>query len=426
MLYSDALNKIMSVPMFQRVGTSAFKPTLEGIEKLVNRLSNPQNSYLTIHIAGTNGKGSIANMLSSVLIESGYRVGCYTSPHLCDYRERVRINGEMVDTDVVADFVSEVEDIVDNHHPSFFEITTALAFYAFKRGEVDIAIIETGVGGLTDSTNIINPILSIITNVSYDHRSLLGDTLQDIAYQKGGIIKPYTPVVIGERDDASDKVFETIAMNLNADIVFAEDRFSVTSNDLNGEVELNGGAYYLNMGLKGSCQHKNIVTLVAAYEELVKAGLNISINHLKLGVNRVCENMNFEGRWQTLFDQPRVICDTGHNYAGVKQVARQLATITEGRLFIVFGVMADKEVNEILELLPKSAQYIYVMAENPRAMCSSELLAEARKLGLDGECYSSVADGYSRALEQAESCDTIFVGGSTFVVADLLLHIKQQ
>ncbi len=421
--YDEALKKIMSVPMFQKVGAAAFAPTLDGINRLVDRLGNPQRCYKTIHIAGTNGKGSVSNMLSSVLMEAGYKVGCYTSPHLIDYRERVMIDGVMVDKEVVAEFTSIVGDIIDKYSPSFFEITTALAFYAFKCELVDIAIIETGLGGLTDSTNIISPVLSVITNISFDHKALLGDSLGAIAEQKGGIIKPLTPVVIGERGEESDEVFNRIASSKKSKIYFAEDYYVVDSFDnISGEITVNKGdeSYYL--GLRGECQRRNFVTLRCVVDALRERGIEISNSKLSDGVANVCKNLSFRGRWQQLSNHPIVICDTAHNRAGIEQIVAHISKMEYERLYLVLGFMEDKEVEDILSIMPRDAKFIFVTTTNPRSMKSERIFDIAQKMGLDGIYCQSVLEGVNMAKAYANPNDMIFIGGSTFTVADVLVE----
>ena len=424
MKYSDALSKIMSIPMFQNIGLSAFVPTLEGSIKLNAIFENPYNSYPTIHIAGTNGKGSTTSMLTSVLMEAGYKVGCYTSPHLLDYRERVRINGVNVSTDIVCDFMDKLGDNIDLYSPSFFEVTTALAFYAFQRENVDVAIIETGLGGLTDSTNIITPILSIITNIGFDHKYLLGDTIAEIATQKGGIIKNGVSAIIGERGEESDSVFVKIAKDKETDITFAQDVISVVSVSAdNRDISVcqNDTVHKYSLDLVGECQRKNMITALVAIQKLNDGNFfKISDDDIKRGLSNVVENTSLQGRWQKIEDKPLIICDTGHNEHGVRYIANQLKNAVYDKLYIVIGFMEDKEVSEILELLPKDAYYLFARASNPRSMSGVDLRDRACALGFSGEAFNSVSDAYSVALKRANIDDMIFVGGSTFIVADLL------
>lgn len=424
MTYEYTLNKIMSVPMFQNVGVSAFIPTMDGINLLVDRLHHPERNYPTVHVAGTNGKGSVSSMLTSVLMEAGLKVGCYTSPHLADYRERVRINGVNVEKNVVCDFMCQVEDIIDNSHPSFFEITTALAFYAFSEAKVDIAIIETGLGGLTDSTNIISPLLSVITNIGYDHKYILGNSLEEIAGQKGGIIKPSTPAVIGEHGTESDPVFIKLANENNAPLFFAQDEYSIKHSSLdNKTISLKEDNCNYNLALAGDYQLNNFITARCALEQLRKH-YPISQQHICLGMANVIVNSSFCGRWQTIQHKPHVVCDTGHNEDGIRYVAGQLAKYKYDKLYIVIGFMADKELSKILTLFPTSAYYIFTAASNPRAMQASDLCKLARGYGLKGEAVSTVSQAYAHALELSGEGDMIFVGGSTFTVADFLLSLE--
>lgn len=417
--YSSALNKIMAVPMFQKIGAVAFMPTLDGINRLVGSVDNPQTSFQTIHIAGTNGKGSVSNMLSSVLMEAGYRVGCYTSPHLSDYRERVRINGEMVREELVADFVERVEPIIDNFQPSFFEITTALAFYAFKQEGVDIAVIECGLGGLTDSTNIISPLVSVITNIGFDHKNILGDAIAEIAFQKGGIIKKDTPVIIGEHGTESDRVFIDIANEKGAELIFAQDKLSAIAEDDRNE-KFRVSEREITMSLRGDYQKNNLITLLATIDTLKSRGLEISEKAIKDGIFRVTENMEFVGRWYTFSDNPLTICDTGHNEDGIRYITSQLSKAKYKKLYIIIGFMADKEVNKILKMFPQDAYYLFTTASNPRSMLGEELKVCASNFSLKGESFSNMSEAYTRAVELAESDDMIFVGGSTFITADFL------
>lgn len=417
MMYSEALAKILSIPMFQNVGASAFAPTLKGSITLNQIFNNPYNSYPTIHIAGTNGKGSTTSMLTSILMEAGYCVGCYTSPHLADYRERVRINGEKVSEEVVCDFVERLGSAIDQHHPSFFEVTTALAFYAFERENVDIAVIETGLGGLTDSTNIITPILSVITNIGFDHKNLLGNTLTEIAFQKGGIIKEGVAAVIGEHGVESDIVFRGLTDNL----IFAEDCVQVLSYEQgNKKIVLSDGRCY-DLDLAGEYQLKNLVTTLSAVEKLREGSVvTISERALSCGLENVCANSSLEGRWQKIMENPLVVCDTGHNEDGIRYVTHQLSQTNYNKLYIVLGFMADKDVKHILNMFPTEAYYLFAPASNPRTMSGNDLSEIAVEYGLNGEICVSVADAYKKALAYAKSDDMIFVGGSTFIVADLL------
>lgn len=421
MLYQDALAKIMAIPMFQSVGVSAFVPTLKGSIMLNKIFNNPYNSYPTIHIAGTNGKGSTSSMLTSILMEAGYKVGCYTSPHLTDYRERVRINGVKVSEEIVCDFVEGLGDAMEVHHPSFFEVTTALAFYAFEREEVDIAIIETGLGGLTDSTNVITPILSIITNIGFDHKNLLGNTLSEIAYQKGGIIKEGVPAVIGEHGEESDTVFRKITDQLT----FAEDDFQILSHEPNNKsVKMKNGKCY-DLDLAGEYQLKNLVTVLCAVEKLREGGVvSISEAALERGLKNVCQNSALEGRWQKITDKPLTVCDTGHNEDGIRYVTHQLLHSKYNKLYLVIGFMADKDVRHILPMFPTAAHYLFVPASNPRSMTAQQLSDLAGEFGLNGEICDSVSDAYKKAKTYATENDMIFIGGSTFIVADLLYSLS--
>lgn len=423
MNYKQAIEKLEALPMFQNVGGSAYIPSLDNIKALAELLGNPQTHYPTIHLAGTNGKGSTAHMTASVLQEAGYKVGLYTSPHMTDLRERVRINGELVKEEILADLMTEIAGYMNTHKVSFFEVTTALAFYAFSREKVDVAVIETGLGGLWDSTNIITPIASVITNISRDHCAILGDTLPEIARQKGGIIKPNVPVVIGEHQPACDAVFLEIANKMNSPIVFAEEHFSVKEKDglflVSGEREL-----VLNGELRGAYQKKNIATTLATLD-LVARDFPFDTAQLTRGIEHAATNTGLRGRWQVLGEKPLVVCDTGHNVGGVTYIAKQIRRTPHKKLFIVLGVMADKAVEDILGILPEDADYFFCHTASARAMESRTLQQRAAALGRKGMAFgnvnvSSVQEAFEAAWKQATPDDLIYIGGSTFVVADIL------
>lgn len=405
MTYQETLDYLFAqLPMFQRVGASAYKVDLSNTVELCNLLDNPQNKFKSIHVAGTNGKGSTSHMLASILQESGYKVGLYTSPHLVDFRERIKINGKMIPEQYVVDFVVQYKDDFEKIKLSFFEWTVGLAFKYFSEQNIDFAIVETGLGGRLDSTNIIKPELSIITNIGKDHVQFLGDTLEKIAYEKAGIIKQDVPVIIGETQTDIQHVFIESANLLNANIYFADQIINKV----------------LDSDLRGSYQAKNIKTVLAAINELKKVGFKILDNDIKIGLLNVVKNSGLMGRWQTLNENPKIICDTGHNEAGIKEVVSQLKGLKFNQLHFVIGVVNDKEIDSILVQLPKNALYYFCQAKIPRALNVEELQQKAIYYGLKGNIYNSVIEALNTAKDAAVADDLIFVGGSTFVVAEVL------
>ncbi|MEG2121788.1 MAG: folylpolyglutamate synthase/dihydrofolate synthase family protein [Rikenellaceae bacterium] len=427
MEYKEALETLEALPMFQNVGGSAYIPSMDNIIALSSLLGNPQTKYPTIHIAGTNGKGSTAHMIASVLQTAGYKVGLYTSPHIADLRERVRIDGELVKEEIFAELITKISGYMKSHKVSFFEVTTALAFYSFSRETVDVAVIETGLGGLWDSTNIITPIVSVITNISLDHCAILGNTKGEIARQKGGIIKTSVPVVIGEHDTLCDDIFIDIASQTNSPLTFAQDHFTV--EDKNGLFLVTGDkSFTIDGELRGEYQKKNIATVLSTLK-IISNRFTISDTLIKDGIEKACTNTGLSGRWQTLKTNPTVVCDTGHNVGGITYVAHQIEQTPHKNLFIVMGVMADKEVEGILRLMPKQATYLFCHTASQRAMDSKTLQERASKLGIKGTAIgekgtSSVAEALSIAMQQATREDLIFIGGSTFIVADILSNAK--
>lgn len=417
------------LPMFTRDGAVAYKKDLSRTLELCEAVGNPQNRIKTIHVAGTNGKGSTSHMLAAVLASNGYKTGLYTSPHLVDFRERVRINGDMIDKSFVIDFVNQQKGLIEKIQPSFFEVTVAMALSYFEKEKVDIAIIETGLGGRLDSTNVIRPLVSIITNIGLDHTQILGDTIQEIAFEKAGVIKYKTPVIISEKDEATSALFEQKARDLDAEIVFATDRYSINSFDLIDErayatlsdVE-RGSENRYELDLTGSYQVKNLVGVLATLDKLVQLGLNIAGKKVSYGLKNVKKLTSFQGRWQTLSKSPMVICDTGHNVEGIKEVLKNISNTPHSQLRIVFGAMRDKDLSKILPLLPKEATYYYCNPNIPRALPAAELLEMAEKSGLKGTAYTSVDKAIVYAIKESKPSDLIFVGGSTFVVAEALIN----
>lgn len=422
------------LPMFSRVGAAAYKPGLQTTEELDAAFGHPHRSFRCIHIAGTNGKGSVSHNLASVLMAQGYRTGLYTSPHLVDFRERIRVDGEMIPRSAVVDFVDRFKAMDYSGHPSFFELTMMMAFDWFRRCEVDLAVIEVGMGGRLDSTNVITPIGCVVTNISKDHTQFLGDTLEKIAAEKAGIIKPGIPVTIGEAQGAVRRVFEEKAVAEGAPIRFAEEAYPAGRIKSTYEFESNSGLK-LTSPLSGDYQLKNLATVLTAVEMLRENGLEISDEALSTGLASVCTSTGFMGRWTILCnDGPMVIADTGHNEAGLRFNMAQLARLMsqrsrEARLRFVIGFVADKDIDHILRLFPADAEYYVTNAQIPRAL-SAPLLAERcreAQLPVDADrVFATVPEAYAAASRDAAPDDIIYVGGSTFIVADLLASFTKN
>mgnify|MGYP003393002769 CR=1 FL=1 len=403
MNYQETLDWMFSqLPMYQRVGAIAFKKDLTNTVAFANYLDNPQNQFKSIHVGGTNGKGSTSHMICSVLMEAGFKVGLYTSPHLKDFRERIRINGEMISENEVIDFINTNKSFLEHQKLSFFEMTVGMALYIFSKHKVDYAVIEVGLGGRLDSTNIITPIISVITNIGYDHMQFLGDTLPKIAGEKAGIIKNNIPIVIGERQNEVANVFIKKAQEMNTDIIFADDY-----------------KYDYQTILKGNYQLKNVQTVIQTVKILQKKGIKITDNQLKSGLLNVIKNTSLKGRWQILQKNPTIICDTAHNKEGLTYVLNQLNEEKFDKLHIVLGMVNDKEISTILPMFPKNATYYFCKPNIPRGLDTLILHLEAKKVGLLGNVYNSVEAALIKATENAQKTDLIFVGGSTFVVAEI-------
>jgi len=423
-----------SAPLFQNVGQNAYKEGLYNTEALDEHFGHPHRSFKTIHVAGTNGKGSCSHTLAAILQSAGYKVGLYTSPHLVDFRERIRVNGEMITEQYVVDFVEQHREFFEPLHPSFFELATAMAFKYFKESQVDIAVIEVGLGGRLDCTNIITPEVSIITNISFDHIALLGDTLAKIAGEKAGIIKDGIPVVIGENHPETRPVFEAAAIKHNAEIHFAEDesQFSECWFNNNSTITYFTEKYGEVIGeLSGECQTKNANTIMNAVSILQDRGINITTENVRDGFRNVCQLTGLMGRWQRLQTDPVVICDTGHNLGGFEYIAHQLRRAIdtrrakEAQVRIVFGMVNDKDISGVLALLPIDAQYYFCQASVKRALPYDEIKAKAATFGLQGGAYPTVAEAFEAAKGESAKNDMIYVGGSSFVVADLLSYLKK-
>ncbi|MEQ6121303.1 folylpolyglutamate synthase/dihydrofolate synthase family protein [Reichenbachiella sp. MALMAid0571] len=423
MNYKEALDFLYNrLPMYQRIGAKAFKKDLGNTIELSRITGDPHNQFKSIHIAGTNGKGSSAHAIASILQEAGYKTGLYTSPHLKSYRERIRINGAMISEDFVAGFVSNYENEILKISPSFFEITVVMAFEYFAKENVDIAVIETGLGGRLDSTNIIKPLVSLITTIGKDHEDLLGNTLDLIAYEKAGIIKKGIPVVLGDIMNRPKEVIRKQAALMNAPLNDAGNGWEVVI-DKDGFYDLlfqNKKIYEsVDPDLKGEYFLKNIPPVLEVIKELNGIGFDLNASHVKNGLENICSNTGLKGRWQQLSDKPLTICDIGHNEDGIAQVVGQLKKIEYRKLHIVFGTVNDKLIDNIMALLIKDAYYYFCAAKVPRALPVEELYEIATKYGLEGQQFNSVGDALQSARNNAQSEDVIFIGGSTFVVAEI-------
>ena len=400
MKYEEGLNYLFSkLPMYQRTGAAAYKKDIGNIIKACKILDNPQNKFKSIHIAGTNGKGSTAHMLASIFQEAGYKTGLYTSPHLKDFRERIKIDGQLISKKDTLDFILKNKNQYEKIEMSFFEYTVAMAFDYFANENVDIAIIETGLGGRLDSTNIISPEISIITNIGYDHTNLLGNSLEEIAKEKAGIIKKNTPVIIGRKQKETEHIFKSEAKEKNSPIHFCKKNLNYSTD------------------LKGEYQKENLNTALQAMNIL---NLNINDGIISKGLNNVVKNTGLNGRWQTIAKKPLTICDTGHNEDGIKNNIKQLKKLKFNKLHFVFGTVNDKDLRKILRLLPVNAQYYFCSANIERSLNSEKLLEESKNFKLLGERYESVIEAYHSAQSNAKMDDLIFIGGSTFIVAEVL------
>ena len=428
MSYQQTLDYLFArLPMYQRVGAAAYKADLRNTLKIAEILGKPQQKIKTIHVAGTNGKGSSSHMLAAVLQQCGYRTGLYTSPHLLDFRERIKINGKMIPKNYVSDFVNKYKVAFEVIEPSFFEWSVGLALDYFAHEEVDVAIIEVGLGGRLDSTNIITPEACLITNISFDHMNLLGDTLEKISTEKAGIIKPRVPVVVSQYQSESASIFSARARELRAPIEFGDKNYRILSSKKTGDkmdVRLLNKktaveeSYLLD--LTGNYQLKNLLGVLNLLGFIEKSGFMIEPENVHKALQQVVKLTGLQGRWQTLGEKPLIIADSGHNEDGIKQVLNNLETLQYDELHFVFGAVNDKDITKILSLLPKTARYYFVRAAIPRAMDEQELKKSAAPFKLNGSAYASVAEGLQAAKKAASKSDLILIGGSTFVVADAL------
>jgi dihydrofolate synthase / folylpolyglutamate synthase len=427
MTYQETIEYLyQQLPVFHRIGKKAFKADLSNTLKICEHLGNPQSKFKAVHIAGTNGKGSSSHYMASILQSAGYKTGLYTSPHLKSYTERIRINGVPIPENEVVSFVEKNKNFLEELKPSFFEMSVGMAFEYFAREKVDIAIIEVGLGGRLDSTNIITPLLSLITNISFDHTDILGDTLPKIAFEKAGIIKPDIPVVISERNSETEKVFLEKAKAENAPIYFAEDNYKVVEfeeKSLLLEMDIldfsNNKTFKIESQLVGEYQTKNILGVLKSIDILNQLKFKISSSSVFQGIKNVISQTGLQGRWQVLSEKPLMICDTAHNVAGILQVVESIKKIKFNKLWLIVGFVSDKDISGILELLPQEANYLFCQADIPRALNYNELLDQAKNFGLIGEGIPNVNEAISFAISKANNDDLIYVGGSTFIVAEI-------
>ncbi|MCL2596623.1 MAG: bifunctional folylpolyglutamate synthase/dihydrofolate synthase [Paludibacter sp.] len=431
MTYSQTIQYLYAqTPAFHQVGAVAYKPGLQNTRKLMNALGNPQKKFKAIHIAGTNGKGSVSHYLAACLQKAGYTTGLYTSPHLVDFAERIRIDGQKIGRKYVVDFVKKNKNLLETIKPSFFEFTMAMAFCFFADREIDIAVVETGLGGRLDSTNILRPVLSVITNIAFDHTEFLGNTLEKIAQEKAGIIKRKIPVVIGEATEQTHPVFVNKANEKDAPIFFAKEKYQITKNkDLpNGKMsfqviskENNNFDFECFSGLCGIYQLNNLATVLTAIDVLNKyTKYNVYVKNIFEGLAFVSELTGLQGRWQTIGYNPKIVVDTAHNPAGIAQVVKQIQIEHFDLLHIVFGMAADKDIPAVLALLPQNAVYYFTQAKTQRAISTKDLQTQAEKYQLLGEAFHSVSEAVSAAKKNANANDMIFIGGSNFVVGEAL------
>lgn len=427
MNYQQTLDYLFSrLPMFSRIGAAAMKPDLANTRILCNHLGNPANKFQSIHIAGTNGKGSTSHMLAAILQSAGYKTGLYTSPHLKDFRERIRVNGGMIPQDFVITFTQKIRPVIEEIDPSFFELTVAMAFDYFAQEQVDIAVIEVGLGGRLDSTNVITPVLSVITNIGFDHMNLLGNTLPAIAVEKAGIIKRHIPVVIGETNAQTAEVFMDIASKQNAPIEFADQLIDAIvtgraprSLEVQATVRSTGATNDYVLDMPGSYQTKNLATVITAVNRLRNVGWNIPSTAVATGLSNVRKLTGLHGRWEQVAESPAIILDVAHNEDGIRELVRQLSYEKFTSLHIVLGMVKDKEIERVLSLLPLNARYYFTKAQIPRALDEEELQAKAEKAGLQGISFPGVDEALDAARAAASSNDLILVCGSVFLVGEV-------
>ncbi len=429
MTYEETLDFLYhSLPSFQDVGAAAYKPGLERIETLCEALDNPHKDFVVIHVAGTNGKGSVSHMIFSVLQSAGYSTGLFTSPHMIDFRERICVDSEMISKRQVAQFVTENFELFKRQNLSFFEMSAAMAFDYFSKSGVEVAVVETGLGGRLDATNVVTPILSIITNISLDHTQFLGESIESIAREKGGIIKREVPVVIGESQPQSDSPLEEIAAQMSAPLYYAQRCMSIKDYSLGSDAQnftvvrsRDGDEFPVSLDLMGEYQGKNLVTVAAACDILSEStSLNISRRAFIEGVNQAREATSLMGRWHSLSTSPLTICDTAHNPAGIEVVTRQIAATPHRRLFAVLGFTKERDLWDVLPLFPKDAHYIFTKASVSRAKSIEEIEHVASSLSMSYQSEPTVKQALTKAREMAQDGDMIFIGGSSFVVAEVV------
>lgn len=428
MTYQETIDYLYNLlPVFHRVGAKAFKADLSNTLKLCEYLGNPQKKFKSIHIAGTNGKGSTSHFMASILQSAGYKTGLYTSPHLKDFTERFRINGQSIDKANIIAFIEEHKNFIEELKPSFFELSVAIAFDYFAKEKVDVAVIEVGLGGRLDSTNVINPLLSIITNIGFDHTDILGDTLPKIAFEKAGIIKPHTPVVISEYHSETSEVFKDVATKQEAEIYFAEDFYKIEEIEKDSlalkfkvfDSERNIVFSNLTSELIGKYQKKNLLGVLKAVDILIELGFNIDLEAFKVGIANVSKLTGLKGRFQILGTKPLIVCDTGHNSHGIFEVLNHLENLKFDRKIFILGFVKDKDIQGILNLFPKNATFIFCQANSPRSESPENLIKIARSIDIQGYSILNVNDAIQKAKEIANEKDLIFIGGSTFVVSEI-------
>jgi dihydrofolate synthase/folylpolyglutamate synthase len=429
MNYQESINYLFTrLPIYQRIGPAAYKANLENTKALDSYFEHPHRHFKSIHIAGTNGKGSVSHMIAAVLQKAGYKTGLYTSPHLKDFRERIRINGEMIPQEKVIQFVNKSKPIMEELNPSFFELTVAMAFQYFADEGVEIAVIETGLGGRLDSTNIVKPLVSVITNIGHDHMRFLGTTIQEIAAEKAGIIKPGRPVVIGQSDKATDPVFEKKADESGSCLLYADRMYHINYSMLTAartqvfNVFSGKNPVYIELisDLIGGYQKKNLITVLQTLDSIRAEGIKISRDAIYEGIRQVKKLTGLRGRWEEIAYNPLTVCDTAHNPEGIAEVMQQIQKNPFKTLHIVWGMVSDKDPKTILSLLPKNAKYYFTKANIPRALDENELLRKAAMEGLKGSAFHCVSEALTAAKKEALKEDFIFIGGSTFVVAEAL------
>lgn len=433
MNYKETIDFLFnSLPMYHRIGKAAYKADITNTVQMMEHLDNPHKKFKTIHVAGTNGKGSVSHMMASILQESGLKVGLYTSPHLVDFRERIRINGEMISEAWVAEWVTSHLEFLKKQELSFFEMTVGLAFDFFAQEQVDIAVIEVGMGGRLDSTNVIVPLLSIITNIGFDHTQFLGDTLEKIAGEKAGIIKANTPVVVGQTQNETEHVFGQKAHDMNAPIYFADQNLALTSHGNHSDkivFDIHNGSNLIAKDyvcpLSGAYQQKNLVTLFQALQVLKSLGFKIGNDNIQQGIESVVANTGFRGRWEIIGREPLTVCETAHNSDGIKSMLEKMDTIQFNKLHIIYGCVNDKDFVQILNMLPKKAIYYYTEPSVPRKMPVEQLSETAAQNGMAGDTYTDVHQAIAAAKANADKDDMILITGSIFLIADVMARYNR-